>query len=524
MAGRTTRKSTKRTRKRPAKKAQDKTTRAAQAAGAESPPERLLTMNEAIERLGTTRPTFYRWLRTGKIKGLKVGRQWRFEPAEIDRFLKGEEPRIELRTDIGPLVRELTKRADRLAAKAVTLPNETDVQQAVAQSVRLGFAARASDIHVHPHLGEDGAARTAIIRYRIDGVLQPGLEFDIRLLPAVVEQWKRLVACDPHESRRPQLGRMKFDRGGQPADVFASFVPSVRGESLTARLIAVAGAIIGLDRIDYTPADRTKLLRALHGPRGLVLVTGPADCGKTTNLYSFLNHVAGPALKTMTVEDPVEIVFPWIVQVQVNAPEGVTYSRAVRAILRSDPDVIMIGELRDTETANLALQAAATGHLVLTTLHADDAVKALIRMVEMGCPPFVVGDATRLVTSQRLVRLLCSDCSEEADPGSEHLARAVELCRVGGVDWDSLPKRFRRPVGCDKCNQTGYRDRNIIAELLEVTPEIGAALRRNASVDEMRAIAVGQGMMTMAADGIRKASEGKTSLAEVFRVLPPEVG
>ena len=519
MAGRTARKNTKGTRKRPAKKAQRKPTGAGQSVAAEST-ERLLTMNEAIERLGTTRPTFYRWLRTGKIKGLKVGRQWRFEPAEIDRFLKGEEPRIELRADIGPLVRELTKRADRLGAKAVSLPDETDIQQAVAQAIRLGFASRASDIHVHPHPGDDGTARRAIMRYRIDGVLQPGIEFDIRLLPAVVEQWKRLVACDPHESRRPQDGRMKFEYGGESVTVFACFVPSIRGESLTARLLALASAVISLDRIDYSPDDRAKLMRALHGPRGLLLVTGPTGCGKTTNLYSCLTHLAGPTVKTMTIEDPVEIAFPWMVQTQLNVPEGVTFQRTVRAMLRSGADVIMIGELRDGETANVAVQAALTGHVVLTTLHADDAIRALIRLVEIGCPPFVVGDATRLVTSQRLVRLLCTDCSEEADPGSEHLARAVEACRAGGVIWDALPKRFRNPVGCDKCNQTGYRGRNIIAELLEMTPEIGAALRRNASVDEIRAIAVGQGMTTMAADGIRKAAEGKTSLEEVLRVLP----
>ncbi|MBN1918103.1 MAG: Flp pilus assembly complex ATPase component TadA [Verrucomicrobia bacterium] len=516
--------------RRTRRKAAQRTTKEAEqrptqeAAKSSPPPTDLLDANEAMDLLKTTRPTFYRWLRTGKIKGLKVGRQWRFERAEIGRFLKGEEPRIELRADIRPLVRELAKRADQIGAKTVSLPDETDIQQAVAQCVRLGFGLRASDIHIHPHLGDDGTARAAVIRYRVDGVLLAGLEFDIRLLPAVIEQWKRHVACDPHESHRPQMGRMKFESGGEPVDVFVCFVPSVRGESLTARLLTLAGAVILLDRIDYAPADRARLLRALQGPRGLILVTGPAGCGKTTNLYACLNHVAGPTVKTMTVEDPVELVFPWMVQTQVNPSEGVTYQRAVRAVLRSDPDVIMIGELLDEETANLALQAAITGHLVLTTLHADDAVRALVRMVEMGCPPFVVGDATRLATSQRLVRLLCPDCSKKAEVPAEHVARAVELCRVGGVSWDSLPRGFRRPTGCAKCNQLGYRGRSIIAELLEVTPEIGQALRRGASADEMRAIAVGQGMTTLAADGVRKAAEGKTSLDEVLRVLPLETG
>jgi excisionase family DNA binding protein len=489
-----------------------------------APAADLLDAGEAIELLKTTRPTFYRWLRTGKIKGLKVGRQWRFERAEIDRFLKGEEPRIELRADIGPLVEDVRSRADAIGAPGGEPPDEAPdkpgVQEAVDQIIRLGFGLRASDIHIQPLADEGLTARTAVVRYRVDGVLQQGPSFDIRLLAPLLERWKVFSACDPHQVKRPQDARMIIEAGGVRADLRLCFMPAALGETLTVRILRPDDAVISLDRIDYAPGDRQRLLRALQAPYGLILVTGPAGSGKTTNLYACLSHMAGPAVNTMTVEDPVEMFFPWMVQTGINVAEGLTYERAVRAVLRSDPDVIMIGELRDIETVDLALRAALTGHVVLTTLHSDDAIRALIRLVEVGCPASLVADAVRLAAAQRLVRLLCPKCSRRADPAPKRLARAIELCRAGGIDWDSLPNDFREPVGCNACSGTGYLGRNIIAEVLEVTPEIGAALRRNAPVDEMRAIAVGQGMTTMAADGVRKAAEGKTSLDEVLRVLP----
>jgi len=509
---------------RPARGTTDKTGKTGKPAA--KPPARpatdLLDANEAMDLLKTTRPTFYRWLRTGKIKGLKVGRQWRFERTDVERFLKGEEPRIELRADIGPFVDELRSRADALGAPALTLPEETDLQIAISQVIRLGLVMRASDIHVHPLAKEGGQAHKAVVRYRIDGVLHPVAEFDIRLLAPIMQQWKSMSACDPHQLKKPQDARMMFDAGDKRLDLRLCFVPSTLGESLTCRILDRGGSILTLDQIDYAPGDRERLLRALRGPMGLMVLSGPAGSGKTTVLYSCLQHAAGPEVKVVTIEDPVEYVYPWMVQSQVDPSEGVTFSRLMRSALRSDPDVIMIGELRDGETANLALQAAMTGHLVLTTLHAHDTPRALARLVEMGCPPFVVGDATKLVLSQRLVRLLCPRCGKEGGIEPQRLARAEHLARVGGLDWDSLPKRFRIAAGCDQCRQLGYRGRNVIAELLEVTPEIDEALRHGASVNELRTIAVGQGMTTMAADGVRKAAEGKTSLDEVFRVLAHE--
>jgi excisionase family DNA binding protein len=200
---------------------------------AQPPATDLLDANGAMDLLKTSRPTFYRWLRTGKIKGLKVGRQWRFERAEIERFLKGEEPRIELRVDIGPLVEELRKRADALEAPALTLPEDTALQSAIAQVIRLAVSMRASDVHVHPLADESGQARRAVVRYRIDGVLHSVAEFDIRLLAPIMQQWKAMGACDPHQLKRPQDARMMFDAGRMPLDVRLCFVPSAPGESLT---------------------------------------------------------------------------------------------------------------------------------------------------------------------------------------------------------------------------------------------------------------------------------------------------
>ena len=480
----------------------------------------LLNMDQAIKLLRTTRPTFYRWLRSGKIKGMKVGRQWRFERQEIKRFLKGEEPRIELRANISPLIKTLSKRAKQLGAEEISLPEETKVQQAVKLMIRLGITMGASDIHLAPHITAEEQQKIAVLRYRIDGVLYPTAEIDIRLLPAIIEQWKILAACDLHETK-PQDGRIRFEGADKSRvfDIRACFLRTWQGKALTAHILRGPIEPNILDRIDFASGDKEKRLRWIDAPNGLIIFTGPTGSGKTTALYACLERVANPKLKVMTVEDPVEVAFPWIVQVQVNEREGTTFSSAMRAIWRSDPDVIMVGEIRDAETLRMTQTAALTGHLVLTQLHADEAAKALVRMVELGIEPFIVGDSTSIIVAQRLVRLVCPDCSKGERVPTQLLARAEKLARTGGLNWDALAKKFRKPVGCSKCKQIGYQGRNVIAEMLEVTPEISEALRRGASVEELRTIAVGQGMTTMAADGIQKAADGKTTLDEVMRVL-----
>ena len=482
--------------------------------------DELIDMNEAIDLLKTTRPTFYRWLRSGKIKGMKVGRQWRFTRGDIERFLKGQAPRVDLPADIGPLIGTLQKELAELGGKDRTPEDYADVRHAVTLMIQLGDAMKASDIHLSPHLPEGARRAVASLRYRVDGVLHQKAEIDIRLLPAIVERWKYMAACDVTEKVLSQDGRILIELdGGKDLDLRVNFLPASLGEMVTVRILDRSAVSLDLSRIDYAPGDREKLLEAVRSPWGLICVTGPTGSGKTTVLYSCLTEVAGPHVKTMSIEDPVELQLPWATQVPVRESAGMTFDRAVRAILRSDPDVILIGEIRNFETLMVAHQAALTGHLILTTLHANEAALALKRMVDIGSPPFVVADSTRLVLSQRLARRLCRECASDAEPEAARIEQVRELAAAGGLDWNALTPTWKKPVGCPKCGKTGYRGRTVIAEVLEVTPEIGRALREGASVDELRRIAVSQGMTTMAADGVRRAAKGDTTLDEVMRVL-----
>ena len=486
------------------------------------PAKELLDMEQAIALLKTSRPTFYRWLRSGKIKAMKVGRQWRFYREDIERFLRGQEPRIDLPADLSPLIARLRARLEELGVPAAAGADEDPSVLAVSLTIRLAVAMQASDIHLAPQWRPNGQGSVAVLRYRVDGVLHPFAEIDIRLLRPLAERWLIMADCDVRQTVKPQDGRIlvKIGDPGKTVDLRVSFAPLQLGMSLTARVLDPDVAqLLTLDRMGYSERDKERLLHGLTMPWGMLLVTGPTGCGKTTTLYACLNRLAGPQTKVMTIEDPIEFFLPWVEQIPVRPQDGVTFGVAIRSMLRSATNVIMIGEVRDFETLQLAHQSALTGHLVLTMFHADEAARALVRMVEIGSDPFLVADSTRLVLAQRLVRCLCRECSVEDAPLGSVLERAAELATAGGLDWAALPKAFHRPVGCPKCHQTGFRGREVVAEVLEVTPEIGAALRRHASVDELRALAVRQGMTTMAADGIRKAGVGNTSLEEVLRVL-----
>jgi len=482
-------------------------------------------MEQAIALLKTTRPTFYRWLRSGKIKGMKAGRQWRFYREDVERFVRGEAPRIELRADLSPFVKRLERRFEEISGgnprdvlkKAAA--GDDEVLRSVMLIIALGVRLGASDIHIAPHIREASGRHAGVLRYRVDGVLHPEADFDARLLPAIAERWKIMADCDVHEKMRPQDGRVLVEIEGREIDLRVNFLAASHGESITARILDRDAVKLSLDRIDYCPADREKLLKALHASCGMIVITGPTGCGKSTALYAVLNGAAGPDVKTITVENPVEYYLPWAVQVEIRPQAGLTFPAAMRSALRADPDIILVGEIRDLETLMIADQASLTGHLVLTTLHAADAVGALVRMVEMGSDPFIVGDATRLSMSQRLVRKLCPTCSIAAEPPRSLLELAEKLAVSGGIQWNALKAGFRKAVGCPACAGLGFKSRTVISEILPVTAEIGGALRRRASADEIRETAVAQGMTTMAADGIRRAASGETTLEEVFGVL-----
>jgi len=486
----------------------------------ESASNDFMTMAEAIEILKTTRPTFYRWVRAGRIKATKVGRQWRFRRDDIDRFIQGDAPRIELPVDISPLIRTLREKIGNpgLADALRDLPKTTSlVAEAVTLMIAAGVATKSGAVHITTHSAD--ARSIGLVRCRIDGVLHTMAEFDVRLLPGIVEEWKRMASCDVREKTKPQDGRIQIGICGTTADLRVNILPAFLGESVTARILDPGAVNIDIQRMGFAPAEIERLRRILKNPSGLIVVTGPTGSGKTTTLYGCLNALAGSELKIMSVEDPVEYILPWVTQVGINQAAGLTFPYFLRAILRADPDVVLIGEIRDLETLSIAQQVALTGHVVLTSLHTDGAAAALRRMVDVGSNPFVVGDATKLVIGQRLVRRLCPHCSARETPSRDALDEAVALSDAGGLKWDDLPRRFAKPVGCDRCNLTGFRGRAVVGEMLEMTPEIAKALREDATAGELTAIAVKQGMTTMAADGIRRAAAGETSLGEVLRLF-----
>ena len=485
-------------------------------ADAEPPAGNLLDMDQAIAVLKTTRPTFYRWLRSGQVKGMKVGRQWRFRREDLDRYLAGESPRVDLPVSPQPLETALRQRLDN--PKLSDEPADA-MERIVVLMLRLARQSQASDLHLLP-IQIDGQP-TVEFRLRIDGVLQPQCRFDVRLLPALVTQWKKLVACDVHEKQRPQDGRLLVKLDGTQLDVRVLFMPSHIGESITGRLLVSADFSFDLKRY-VTGRSQQILLKHLAAPNGMVLINGPTGSGKTSTLYACLTHLTSDQRKLVSLEDPVEYVLPGVVQSQVNVAAGITFPYLLRAVLRGDPDVIMVGEIRDAETARLCMMCALTGHIVLSTLHTNDSSTALRRLADIGVEPFVIGDAVRLVVSQRLVRRLCVKCRRPATPPPDLLARAQSIVAGSPVAVDLANARFHEPVGCSECAQIGYRGRNAVYEMLEMSPEIVAALRRNAGEREIREVAVHQGMVTLVADAVRLAAEGTTSLLEALNVSPPD--
>ncbi len=476
----------------------------------------LLTMEQTIERLKTTRATFYRWLRAGKIKGLKVGRQWRFRPEDVERFLHGEGPRVDLPVGPDSLVQGLNV-AGKVHEVVVGKTPEDPIVQSVNGLILLALRSSASDIHIQPmrEPGDDNGVGS--VRLRIDGVLHPSFDFDIRLLPAVVQRFKQMAGCDPSTKRVPQDGRCMMKVEGEPVDLRLNFAPAMYGESITGRLLRRQALAFSLADMPFADRDMQTIREAIASPYGVIIVAGPTGSGKTTTLYNCLKELNEPARKIITIEDPVEYTFPGMVQMQLNAREGLTFESAMRSAMRADPDVIMMGEIRTPDSMQQCMQAALTGHLVFTSLHTNSAAATLTRMIDIGADPFLISESVRLIVGQRLIRRLCPHCSKPTTPSTEQLEQAKAMAHSGGVDWNTLSREFRQSVGCAKCSQTGYRGRTALVEMMVLSEPIGSALRRGASEHELHTIAVGCGMTTMSADGVRRAATGETSLDEVFR-------
>ena len=387
--------------------------------------------------------------------------------------------------------------------------SEASVMKFVNQILREGLQQGATDIHFEP-LGQD-----LRIRYRIDGVLhETPVPPRIKVLQdSVISRLKIMAGLDIAERRLPQDGRIALEHTGQPIDVRVATIPCVYGENVSLRLL-------GQERFDFArlglDATAEKRIRNLISiPNGIVLVTGPTGCGKSTSLYTFLSSLNVKERRIVTIEDPVEHKLDGVIQIAVKPEINLTFANALRSILRGDPNVIMVGEMRDHETAEIAIRAALTGHLVFSTLHTNDAVGGITRLLDMNIEPFLVGSSVRAFIAQRLVRRLCKHCSQPAHRKPE------ELAEFGfPKEWAD---KVRRPVGCEHCRQSGYAGRTALFEIVLMSSRLQEAIQRRGSGPELRELAMREGMIPLRKDGWQKVADGVTSLEEVLRVTSSEL-
>jgi type IV pilus assembly protein PilB len=365
----------------------------------------------------------------------------------------------------------------------------------------------ASDIHVEP------TEHNIRVRYRIDGVLKTMAPAPKEIQSAIISRLKIMCEMDISEKRRPQDGRLSIMHEGKKMDLRVSCIPTVWGEKIVMRILDNTTASLGLPDLGFSLHNLEIWKRAYERPHGLIIVSGPTGSGKSTTLYATVNALVRPEVNIITVEDPVEYRIDGINQVQVNTKAGLTFASSLRAILRADPDIILIGEIRDHETAQIAIEAALTGHLVLSTLHTNDAPSVITRLTEMGIEPFLVGSSLTCASGQRLTRRLCQKCRIEVYPTSE------ELESVGFSLQEGLVPTFFEPAGCVACAQTGYRGRIGLHELMWITDEIGALAIKKSSAEEIHACAIEQGMISLREDGWLKVGMGLTTIAEVLRVV-----
>ena len=370
--------------------------------------------------------------------------------------------------------------------------------------LKTAISSRASDIHI------ESSEKNCIVRCRIDGMLAEIFVFDKDIYPPLVSRLKMLSNLDIAEHRKPQDGRFSVQVLGRDYDFRISTLPVIHGESVVMRILDKSKAIIKLSELGMLEDNLAKFSRLTRTPYGMILVTGPTGSGKTTTLYAALNDIKSVEKKMITVEDPVEYQMDMIQQVHVNEKAGLTFASSLRSILRQDPDIVMIGEIRDQETLRIATQAALTGHLVFSTLHTNDAISAVARVVEMGIEPYLVSGSLIGVEAQRLVRKLCPHCKQKITLTPMQLDHIIHL----------IPDDFTfyAPVGCEKCSQTGYLGREMISEILPISDKISSLIAKNATKEELTNTALAEGFKDFFTDGIRRAAMGITSIPEVYRV------
>ncbi|MCI7501693.1 MAG: GspE/PulE family protein [Campylobacter sp.] len=420
------------------------------------------------------------------------------DTAKLDKVLS----KMELNESVSSLIAQIRQEISR--TNTDDGGESSGILRLIEVILKTAISSRASDIHI------ESSEKNCIVRCRIDGMLAEIFVFDKDIYPPLVSRLKMLSNLDIAEHRKPQDGRFSVQVLGRDYDFRISTLPIIHGESVVMRILDKSKAIIKLSELGMLEDNLAKFSRLTRTPYGVLLVTGPTGSGKTTTLYAALNDIKSVETKMITVEDPVEYQMDMIQQVNVNVKAGLTFASSLRSILRQDPDVIMIGEIRDQETLRIAIQAALTGHLVFSTLHTNDAISAVARVVEMGIEPYLVSGALIGVEAQRLVRKLCPHCKQKITLSPTQLDRIIHL----------IPDDFTfyAPVGCGKCSQTGYLGREMISEVLPISDKISSLIAKNATKEELTNVALAEGFKDFFTDGIRRAAMGITSIQEVYRV------
>jgi len=393
--------------------------------------------------------------------------------------------------------------------------NDQHIVHVVDWLWQYAFDQRASDIHMEPRRD------SGEVRFRIDGVLHPVYQIPMPVMAAMTSRIKILGRMDVVEKRRPQDGRIKTrTAGGQDVELRLSTLPTAFGEKLVMRVFDPEVIVKNFAELGFSEDDKTRWKQMTDQPNGIILVTGPTGSGKTTTLYSTLKTLATPEVNVCTIEDPIEMIEPAFNQMQVQQAIELGFAEGVRALMRQDPDIIMVGEIRDLETAEMAVQAALTGHLVLSTLHTNDSASAVTRLLELGVPAYLLNSTILGVMAQRLVRTLCRHCKEKI---------AYEAGREGDLSWEELvapwkakrPGHLYRPVGCLECRNTGYAGRVGLYEILLLSPEVKRLVNAEVDVGKIRALAYKEGMKPLRISGAMKVAMGLTTLEEVLKVAPP---
>jgi type IV pilus assembly protein PilB len=409
-------------------------------------------------------------------------------------------------SDLGDIA--ATLRAEQQQAQAnVATVEDAPIVKYVNSLLEQAIQNRASDVHLEP------TENDMRVRYRIDGVLHEVDTVPKAVQSALISRLKIMSNVDITERRVPQNGRITMQLGQRSVDLRTATLPTVWGEKIVLRVLDTGGISLDLKKLGFTDDNYRRYSGSFSKPHGMLLVTGPTGSGKSTTLYATLTEISKPTVNIITVEDPVEYRLPGVNQVHVDHKAGLTFAAVLPAILRSDPDIVLIGEIRDRVTAQLAVEAALTGHLVLSTLHTNDAPSAVTRLTEMGIEPFLVGSSVDCVLAQRLARRLCEWCKQEYSPSDAELAAARWY--ESGLD---APKSLWKSVGCRSCAGTGYRGRIALHEVMPISEEIERLTVQRSSSHELQKVAMAEGMRDLRADGLGKAAQGQTSIQEVMRV------